>query len=61
MSGVFVPMVAGKLIEDATKCKKTVRLASIATALAYETPYTVKEYQRRQEQKAKLAECQARD
>ena len=61
MAGVFVPLVAGELVQDATKYKKVVRLASIGTALAYETLYTVKEHQRQKEQEAKLAECRGRE
>jgi hypothetical protein len=61
MTGVFVPLVAGELVQDATKYKKTVRIASIGTALAYELLYTVKEEQRRKQQEAKLAECRGKE
>jgi hypothetical protein len=61
MAGVFIPVVAGELIQDATKYKKAVRLASIGTALAYEGMYVFKEHQRAKEQEAKLAECRGRE
>ena len=61
MAGVFVPLIAGELVQDATKYKKVVRLASIGTALGYEAMYTAKEHQRAKEQEAKLAECRGRE
>jgi hypothetical protein len=61
MAGVFVPLVAGELVQDAAKYKKTVRLASIGTAVAYEVLYTVREAQRQKELKEKLTECQGRE
>lgn len=60
MAGVFVPLIAGELVQDAAKYKKTVRLASIGTALAYEGLYVMKEAQRKNEQAAKLADCEGR-
>ena len=42
MAGVFIPVIAGELIQDATQYKKVVRLASIGTALAYEAAWTIK-------------------
>lgn len=61
MAGVFVPLVAGELVQDAAKYKKTVRLASIGTALAYEALYVMREHKRESEQAAKLAECRGRE
>jgi hypothetical protein len=40
--------------------KKTVRLASIGTALAYEVLYLVREQKKRSEQEAKQEECRSR-
>jgi hypothetical protein len=60
MAGVFVPLVAGELVQDAAKYKKTVRLASIGTALAYEMLYVIREQKKRNEQEAKLEECRSR-
>jgi hypothetical protein len=55
--GVFVPMIAGELIDDARKYKKTIRLTSIATALGFEVLYVSRELNRRHDQEAKLADC----
>lgn len=60
MAGVFVPLVAGEMVQDAAKYKKTVRLASIGTALAYETLYVMREQKKQHEQEAKLEECRSR-
>jgi hypothetical protein len=60
--GVFVPMLAGELVHDATKYKKTVRLASIGTAIGYELLHLLREQQRQNAlTTAKLAECQGRE
>ncbi len=62
MFGVFVPMLAGELVHDAAKYKKTVRLASIGTAIGYEVLHMLREQQRQNAlTTAKLAECQARE
>ncbi len=61
MLGVFVPVLAGEFIESPQKYKKVVRLASIGTALAYDTLYVVKEAKRREKQETKLEECRNRD
>lgn len=60
MTGVFVPVIAGELIESPAKYKKVVRLASIGTAIAYEGIHVYNEMKRRREQEAKLAECHNR-
>ena len=59
MVGVFVPMLAGELVQDATKYKKTVRLASIGTAIGYEVLHVVNEQERQNALKAKLDECRS--
>lgn len=61
MLGVFIPVVAGELVSDAAKYKKTVRLASVGVAVGYEVLYTIREQQRHKEQEAKLVECQTRE
>ena len=61
MAGVFIPVVAGELVQDATKYKKVVRLASIGTAMAYEALWTWKQHKREQEREQKLAECRSRE
>jgi hypothetical protein len=61
MIGVFVPMLAGELVQDATKYKKTVRLASIGTAVGYEVLHVIKEQQRQNAMQAKLDECRGRE
>ena len=60
MAGVFVPLIAGELVQDAAKYKKTVRLASIGTALAYEVLYVMHEQKKREEQDARLEACRSR-
>lgn len=60
MAGVFVPVIAGELIESPAKYKKVVRLASIGTAMAYEGIHVYNEMKRREKQEAKLAECHSK-
>jgi len=61
LAGTMAPIIIGELIEDAGKRWKATRLAAVATAVAYEGLYTLHEMQRRKEQRAKLAECEARN
>src|SRR5580698_7182774 len=57
MAGVFIPVLAGELVQDATKYKKTVRLASIGTAIGFELLHLLQEQERAKKQAEKLAEC----
>ena len=61
MAGVFVPVLAGELVHDAAKYKKTVRLASIGTAMGFELLHLLKEQERAKRQEQKLAECRGRE
>lgn len=61
MAGVFVPVLAGELVTDAAKYKKTVRLASIGTAMGFEVLHLMKEAERAKKQEEKLAECRGRE
>ena len=54
-AGIFAPMLAGEFIECPKNYKKVVSLASIGTALAYETLYLMRESKRREQQEAGTA------
>jgi hypothetical protein len=60
MIGGLLPLALSELIPEPAKYRKATRLASIGTTVAYEVLYTVHEIKRREEQKAKFAECQGR-
>lgn len=57
MAGALAPLLIGELVPDPAKRWRWVRISSIATTLAYEALYTVRERQRHSEQEAKLARC----
>jgi hypothetical protein len=50
----------GEFVEDPNKRWRWTRLASVVTALAFETLHVAREEQRRKEQEARLAECHSR-
>jgi hypothetical protein len=59
-AGALAPLVIGELIEDPKQRWRWTRLASVATALAFETLHIAREQKRRADYEARLAECRSR-
>jgi hypothetical protein len=61
MGAMLFPVLAAELIPSAEAYRKTVRIASVVTTVAYEGLYTFREARRRDRQDAKLVECRNRE
>jgi hypothetical protein len=59
-AGALAPILIGEFIEDPKQRWRWTRLASVVTALSFETLHVIREEQRRKEQDARLAECHSR-
>jgi hypothetical protein len=59
-AGALAPILIGEFVEDPNKRWRWTRLASVVTALSFETLHVIREEQRRKEQEARLAECRSR-
>jgi hypothetical protein len=58
-AGALAPILIGEFIEDPKQRWRWTRLASVVTALAFETLHVTREEQRRREQEARLTECRS--